>query len=151
HAAAVALTGRREAYYQDFRGEAQEFLSMAKWGFLYQGQRSSWQKERRGTPTRGLEAHRFVTFLENHDQIANAPGLDGERLWRRASPGMYRAMTALWLLSPGTPLFFQGQEFAASSPFLYFADHAGALGDAVRRGRAGFMRQFRSVASRDTL
>jgi maltooligosyltrehalose trehalohydrolase len=148
HAATVALTGRREAYYQDYVGTAQEFLSMAKRGFLYQGQRYSWQHQRRGTSTRGLEPHRFVTFLENHDQVANAPSLRGERIHQRASPGMYRALTALWLLSPGTPMFFQGQEFGSSSPFLYFADHAGPLGAAVRRGRADFMRQFRSVASR---
>jgi maltooligosyltrehalose trehalohydrolase len=151
HAAVVALTGRREAYYQDYLGTAQEFLSTAKWGFLYQGQRYSWQRKRRGTPTRGLAAHRFVTFLENHDQVANAPSLRGERLREHASSGMYRAMTALWLLSPGTPLLFQGQEFGSSSPFLYFADHGGALGAAVRGGRADFMRQFRSVAARDVL
>jgi maltooligosyltrehalose trehalohydrolase len=149
HAATVALTGRREAYYQDYLGTAQEFLSMAKRGFLYQGQYYSWQRQRRGTPTRGLQPHQFVTFLENHDQVANTQTLRGERIRQRASPGMYRALTALWLLSPGTPMFFQGQEFGSSSPFLFFADHSGALGDAVRRGRAGFMRQFRSVASRD--
>jgi maltooligosyltrehalose trehalohydrolase len=149
HTAMVALTGRREAYYQDYLGTAQEFLSMAKWGFLYQGQYYSWQRQRRGTSTRGLQPHQFVTFLENHDQVANTPTLRGERIRQLASPGMYRALTALWLLSPGTPMFFQGQEFGSSSPFLYFADHGGALGDAVRRGRAGFMRQFRSVASRD--
>jgi maltooligosyltrehalose trehalohydrolase len=150
HAAEVALTGRREAYFQDYLGTAQEFLSMAKHGFLYQGQRYSWQGKPRGTPTHGLEPYRFVTFLENHDQVSNAPSLRGERIRQRTSPGMYRAMTALWLLSPGTPMFFQGQEFGSSSPFLYFADHSGPLGAAVRRGRADFMRQFRSAASRDT-
>ena len=65
-----------------------------------------------------------------------------------SSPGAYRALTALWLLSPGTPMFFQGQEFAASSPFLYFADHGGTLGAAVRAGRAKFMSQFRSASTR---
>jgi 1,4-alpha-glucan branching enzyme len=94
-------------------------LSTAKWGFLYQGQRYSWQRKRRGTPTRGLAAHRFVTFLENHDQVANASNLRGERLREHASSGMYRAMTALWLLSPSTPLLFQGQEFGSSSPFRF--------------------------------
>jgi maltooligosyltrehalose trehalohydrolase len=148
HAAAVALTGRREAYYTDYLGTPQEFLSLAKWGFLYQGQRYSWQKARRGTPTRGLAPSRFVTFLDNHDQIANAPSGRGERVHQHASPGLYRAVTAMWLLSPGTPMFFQGQEFASSSPFLYFADHRGELGAAVRAGRAGFMTQFRSAASR---
>jgi len=151
HAAVVALTGRREAYYQDYFGTPQELLSAAKHGFLYQGQRSSWQRQRRGTPTRGLASHRFVTFLENHDQVANAPSLRGERIREQTSPGTYRAMTALWLLSPGTPLLFQGQEFGSSAPFLYFADHEGALGAAVREGRAHFMRQFRSVAARDAL
>jgi len=151
HAAVVALTGRREAYYQDYFGTPQELLSASKRGFLYQGQRSSWQRQRRGTPTRGLASHRFVTFLENHDQVANAPSLRGERIREQTSPGTYRAMTALWLLSPGTPLFFQGQEFGSSAPFLYFADHEGALGAAVREGRADFMRQFRSVAARDAL
>ena len=151
HAATVAATGRREAYYTDYGGAPQEFVSLAKWGFLYQGQRYSWQKRRRGTPTRGLAPCRFVTFLENHDQIANVPSGRGERLHQRASPGIHRALTALWLLSPGTPMFFQGQEFASSSPFLYFADHGGPLGEAVRAGRAGFMSQFRSAASRPLL
>jgi maltooligosyltrehalose trehalohydrolase len=148
HAAIVALTGRREAYFTDYGGTPQEFVSMAKWGFLYQGQRYSWQKARRGTPAFGFAPSQFITFLDNHDQIANAPSGRGERVHARSSPGMYRAMTALWLLSPGTPMFFQGQEFAASSPFMYFADHAGELGAAVRGGRAEFMSQFRSAADR---
>jgi maltooligosyltrehalose trehalohydrolase len=151
HAAAVALTGRLEAYYMDYRGTPQEFISLAKRGFLYQGQRSSWQGARRGTPTFGVAPSRFITFLENHDQVANAPTGRGERLHACSSPGSYRALTALWLLSPGTPMFFQGQEFAASSPFLFFADHAGSLGAAVRAGRAGFMSQFRSAATRSLL
>jgi maltooligosyltrehalose trehalohydrolase len=58
-------------------------------------------------------------------------------------------MTAYWLLSPGTPMFFQGQEYGATTPFLYFADHEGDLAAAVQRGRAEFMRQFPSAASRD--
>jgi maltooligosyltrehalose trehalohydrolase len=154
HAALVALTGRREAYYTDYLGTAQELLSLAKWGFLYQGQHYSWQKARRGTPTRGLSPCRFVTFLENHDQVANAPTGRGERIHQLCGPGTYRALTAMWLLCPATPMFFQGQEFAASSPFLFFADHGGALGAAVRAGRAQFMSQFRSAATRslvDTL
>jgi maltooligosyltrehalose trehalohydrolase len=149
HAAVVALTGRREAYYTDYRGSAQEFISAAKHGFLFQGQRYSWQKKRRGGPTRGLTARRFITFLENHDQVANSPTGRGERLWQLSNPALYRAMTALWLLSPGTPMFFQGQESGSNWPFMYFADHEGELADAVRRGRAEFMSQFRGAATRD--
>jgi maltooligosyltrehalose trehalohydrolase len=148
HTAIVALTGHREAYYTDYLGTPQEFISCVKHGFLYQGQLYSWQRARRGTPTFGISPERFITFLANHDQVANAASGQGERLHQRTSPGLFRAMTALWLLSPGTPMFFQGQEFAASSPFLYFADHGGELGQAVRAGRADFMKQFRSAATR---
>jgi maltooligosyltrehalose trehalohydrolase len=149
HTAVVALTGRREAYYSDYAGSPQEFISAAKRGFLYQGQRYAWQKKGRGGPTRGLSPRRFITFLENHDQVANAPSGHGERLWQLSQPALYRAMTALWLLSPGTPMFFQGQERGSAQPFMFFADHRGELGEAVRRGRAEFMAQFRSAASRD--
>ncbi|MGE3706148.1 MAG: malto-oligosyltrehalose trehalohydrolase [Vicinamibacterales bacterium] len=148
HAALVALTGRREAYYTDYAGSPQELLSAVKWGYLYQGQRYSWQKARRGSPALGIAAPRFITYLENHDQVANGPTGFGERVHQLSSPALYRAMTACWLLSPGTPLFFQGQEYGAREPFLFFAAHAGELGEAVRRGRAQFMTQFRSAATR---
>ena len=68
----VALTGRDHAYYSDYRGEAQEFISAVKWGCLYQGQRYRWQKKRRGTPRWIFGPRQFVTFLQNHDQIANS-------------------------------------------------------------------------------
>src|SRR5207244_7086275 len=66
------------------------------------------------------------------------------------SPGRYQSMTALFLLAPGTPMLFQGQEFAASSPFLFFADHKADLAKLVRRGRATFLSQFRSLALPET-
>jgi maltooligosyltrehalose trehalohydrolase len=144
HSAIVALTGRREAYYRDYLGTPQELLSAVKHGFLYQGQWYSWQQKPRGTPTTGVPADAFVTFLENHDQVANS--WNGLRLHARTSPGRLRALTALLLLAPSTPMLFQGQEFASSAPFLYFADHAGDLGAAVRDGRRDFLSQFASVA-----
>src|SRR5437879_4285693 len=113
----------------------QEFISAAKYGFLYQGQAFSWRQILRGTPTPGIPAEDFVCFIENHDQIANT-GL-GERSRFQTSRGCHRAMTALLLLGPWTPLLFQGQEFGASSPFLYFADVGDvAVRAATRRGRA---------------
>jgi maltooligosyltrehalose trehalohydrolase len=145
HAATVALTGRREAYYTDYLGSPQELVSTVKWGYLYQGQHYSWQKQRRGTPGFGLPPAAFVNYFQNHDQVANSAF--GLRMHRLTSPGRYRAMTALMLLAPGTPMLFQGQEFAASSPFLYFADHKPELAAAVRKGRAEFMKQFPSVAT----
>lgn len=147
HSAKVALTGHTEAYYTDYEGTPQEFISAAKWGYLYQGQRYAWQKQRRGTPTLGLEPARFVTFLENHDQVANTDR--GERLHALASRGRYRAMTALLLLGPGTPMLFQGQEFGASAPFLFFADHGKELGGLVEKGRAEFLAQFPSFATKE--
>ncbi|MEA2603032.1 MAG: maltooligosyltrehalose trehalohydrolase [Acidobacteriota bacterium] len=147
HSTLVALTGHNEAYYADYKGTPQEMISLAKYGFLYQGQRYSWQEQRRGTPGLGLPAAAFVDFLQNHDQIANSAR--GERVHQRASPGACRAMTALLLLGPGTPLLFQGQEFCASTPFLYFADHKPELAAAVRKGRREFLAQFPSLALPD--
>ncbi|HYM21602.1 MAG TPA: alpha-amylase family glycosyl hydrolase, partial [Vicinamibacterales bacterium] len=145
HSAMVALTGRAEAYYSDTTGAPQEFVSAAKYGYLFQGQHYAWQRQPRGTPSWGLEPPAFVAFLQNHDQVANSAS--GARVHYLTSPGRWRAMTALLLLGPWTPLLFQGQEFAASAPFLYFADFEQQLADAVRKGRAEFLLQFPSIAS----
>jgi maltooligosyltrehalose trehalohydrolase len=143
HSAMVALTGRREAYYTDYKGSPQELVSAMKHGYLFQGQRYSWQKERRGTPTTGLAPSAFVTFLENHDQVANSA--HGQRPRRLSSPGRHRALTALVLLGPGTPMLFQGQEYGSERPFLYFADHEGELREKVAAGRREFLAQFPSL------
>ncbi|HZL34733.1 MAG TPA: malto-oligosyltrehalose trehalohydrolase [Tepidisphaeraceae bacterium] len=145
HAAIVTLTGHNEAYLADYLGKPQEFISVAKFGYLFQGQRYKHQKQRRGTPTFGLPATAFINFIENHDQLANlARGLRTHQL---ASLAQYKAMVALLLLAPGTPMLFQGQEFAASAPFQYFADHTPDLAKLVKQGRAQFMGQFPSVAT----
>ncbi|MGD9614163.1 MAG: malto-oligosyltrehalose trehalohydrolase [Alphaproteobacteria bacterium] len=144
HAAMVALTGRREAYYTDYRGAPGEFIAAAKYGFLYQGQHYVWQGKRRGAPSLDLPAETRVVYLQNHDQVANSA--NGLRVHALTSPGRWRAMTAYLLLMPGIPMLFQGQEFAASAPFLYFADHRPDLVEAVRRGRAEFLSQFPSIA-----
>ncbi len=143
HAAIVALTGRNEAYYTDYHGSPQEFISVAKWGFLYQGQQYKWQRRRRGTPSLDLRSENFVNFLQNHDQIANS--LWGRRIHTLTSAGRLRALTALLLLGPNTPMLFQGQEFSASTPFLYFADHNPKLAKLVAEGREKFLRQFPSI------
>jgi maltooligosyltrehalose trehalohydrolase len=143
HSAMVALTGRNEAYYTDYLGTAQEFVSAVKYGYLYQGQWYSWQEKRRGRPGLDLPPAAYVTFIQNHDQVANSGR--GRRVHQLTNPGGYRAMTALLLLAPGTPMLFQGQEFAASAPFLYFADHGPDLADLVRAGRIEFLAQFRAL------
>jgi maltooligosyltrehalose trehalohydrolase len=148
HAAMVAATGRSEAYYSDYRGTPQEFVSAAKYGFLYQGQWNVRQGKRRGSPAFGLGPGRFVVYLQNHDQLANS--VRGERFHALTGPGRYRALTALLLLGPGTPLLFQGQEFAASSPFLYFGDHRADLAEQMHGGRLDFLSQFPSLALHST-
>lgn len=140
HTAMVRLTGKSPAYYSDYRGNVEELIAAVKRGFIYQGQRSQWQQNPRGSSTRGVPAWSLVTFLQNHDQVANSP--TGERCHQLSTAGSYRAMTALWLLSPQTPLFFQGQEFASSAPFHFFADFQGCDGEAISRGRFQFLGQF---------
>ena len=147
HTARVAATGFTEAYYTDYRGRAQDFASMATLGFLYQGQYYRWQKKRRGTTSRDVAPERLVCYLQNHDQIANSA--TGERLHELTSRGKLKALTALLLLQPQTPMLFQGQEFGARSPFLYFADHNPDLAKRVRKGRREFLEQFPSLKGRD--
>ncbi len=144
HSALVALTGRREAYYTDYHGSPQEFISAAKYGYLYQGQRYKWQKKRRGAPALALSPWNFVTYLQNHDQVANSAR--GERPNSLTDQGLYRAMSALLMLGPSTPMLFQGQEFGATTPFLYFCDQPGQLSDIIHTGRRKFLTQFRSLA-----
>src|SRR5262249_25098686 len=110
HACRVAATGHAEAYYSDYTGSPQELISAIRRGYLYQGQWNARQGKIRGCPTGKTPAQHFVHFLQNHDQVANsARGLRPHIL---GSPGRHRALTALLLLGPETPMLFMGQEFA---------------------------------------
>lgn len=146
HAARVRATGRTDGYYQDFTGEAYEFVAAFRHGFLYQGQHRV-KGTQRGTSTRGLPPHVFISFLENHDQVSNSAY--GRRLHQLTSPARYRALAGVWLLSPQTPMFWQGQEYGASAPFVYFADLDEELGRMVWEGRKSFLSQFPSLATAD--
>jgi maltooligosyltrehalose trehalohydrolase len=145
HTAMVAMTGRADAYYSDYRGTAQELVSTLKRGFLYQGQWYSWQSQTRGTLALDMGPAKYVNFIQNHDQLANSGS--GKRIHLLTSPNRYRAVTALFLLAPQTPMLFQGQEFAATSPFFYFADHKEEIAYLVARGRSDFLAQFRTLAT----
>jgi maltooligosyltrehalose trehalohydrolase len=147
HACRVAATGHAEGYYRDFRGSPQELISCIRSNYLYQGQWNPRQARVRGTPARQIAAPHFVHFLQNHDQVANSAR--GLRTHLLTSPGRHRALTALLLLGPQTPLLFMGQEFGASSPFVFFADHELELAALVCRGRRDFMCQFPSVTDFD--
>jgi len=149
HSCRVALTGKTDGYLADYRGTPQEFVSAAKWGFLYQGQRHHGRHGRRGRPAFDIPRYRFVAFLENHDQVASAGW--GSRLHQVSCPGRYRALTAYLLLTPSTPMLFQGQEYASTRPFHFFADHHPDLAALVFQGRRETMKQFRSRATPEAL
>lgn len=141
HAATVALTGSRDGYFHDYTGRAQEFVSALRHGFLYQGQHYHWQKKPRGGALRPSRSAAFVHFLQNHDQVGNAYA--SQRVHVQAHAGRHRALVALTLLGPQTPLLFMGEEFGSSRPFHYFVDHNPELSKLVHQGRREFLSQFR--------
>ncbi len=145
HTARVAATGVIDGYLQGYRGTTYELVAAIRHGLLYQGQIYAWQRNPRGTSTRGLRRAQLVNYLENHDQAANF-GF-GERLIELTDPARLRALTALLLLSPAVPMLFQGQETGSRRPWRFFCDHEGELAQAVRRGRAAFMSQFERLAT----
>lgn len=144
HCARVALTGSRDGYFHDYTGRAQEFISTVRRGFLYQGQHYAWQKQPRGSLLPPSRAAQCINYLQNHDQVGNT--CLGERVHHMAAPARYRALTAVLLLAPQTPLLFMGQEFLASTRFTFFADHQGELRTLVQAGRRKFLQQFRAYA-----
>lgn len=133
----VLLTGETHGYYRDFADAPEEKLARClSEGFIYQGQGSPNQKGKpRGAPSGHLSPMRFVSFLQNHDQIGNRAM--GERLTRLTDPARLRAATALMLLCPQIPLTFMGDETGSQAPFLFFTDFHDDLADAVREGRRG--------------
>lgn len=145
HTARVALTGSREGYFLDYQGKVSEIAACVKRGFLYQGQYYRWQKQNRGTRTRGFPAQAFVFFLQNHDQTANH--ITSERLDALSDADRYRALTTLLFVSPSTPMLFMGQEFGSTKLFPYFSDHTPELTRAVEQGRKDFLDQFMSFRS----
>ncbi|HVW22532.1 MAG TPA: malto-oligosyltrehalose trehalohydrolase [Opitutaceae bacterium] len=133
HALHAFLTGERQGYYADF-GTLEDLAVALREGYVYQGQHSAFRRRRHGRPPTGVPPHRLVVCCQNHDQVGNRAR--GERLSQLLGPLPLRAAAALTLLSPFTPLLFQGEEWGAQSPFLYFTDHTDpALGKAVTEGR----------------
>ncbi len=138
------LLDRRESdgYYADYADRPLERLGRAlAEGFVYQGEPSAFRGgEPRGEPSAQLAPGAFVSFLQTHDQVGNRAF--GERLDALAEPRALRALLACLLLAPHAPMLFMGEEFAASTPFLYFCDFGPELADAVTRGRRGEFERF---------
>ena len=140
HEVRVTLTGDQDGYYQAFRGGAAAMAHTITRGWTYEGQ--MWPMEdhalpgnKRGGPADALEAPSFVYFIQNHDQIGNRALGDRVTDLSRVSPAAFRGASTLLLSLPMTPLLFQGQEWAASTPFPFFSNHHGALGELVSQGR----------------
>ncbi len=152
HTARVGQTAEQHSYYQDFTGSIDELVSILKEGWLFSGQLSRVSNSPRGSKGGHLPPSAFVHCLSNHDQTGNRAF--GERLHQLISPEAYRALSVLLCLSPYTPMFFMGQEWAASTPFLFFADHNEELGRAITRGRrkefAGFP-EFADASKRECI
>jgi maltooligosyltrehalose trehalohydrolase len=142
------LTGEAEGYYADFAPDAAQNLArcLAE-GFAFQGEETP-RGRRRGEPSAHLPPTAFVAFLQNHDQIGNRAM--GERLAHLAHPEALAAATALLLLGPQIPLLFMGEEWAASAPFLFFADFHGELAEAVREGRRKEFAHFTAFADEES-
>jgi maltooligosyltrehalose trehalohydrolase len=147
HALRVRLTGQRESYFADFSGTAAEIGRAMASGFIYQGQDQPRTGEPRGTRTTDEPARAFVFCTQNHDQVGNRAF--GERLDHLVGRDLAATAAATLLFAPETPLLWMGEEFAASSPFIYFTDHHPELGRLVTEGRRkefeGFQ-EFRSAA-----
>ena len=133
HALHSVLTGERIGYYSDF-GKLADLAASLKNVYVYAGRYSEYRQRIQGRPVRDLPAHRFVGFLQNHDQIGNRA--KGDRSSQLLSIRMLKIGAALVLCAPFVPMLFQGEEFGAATPFLYFTDHPDpALAAAVSKGR----------------
>jgi maltooligosyltrehalose trehalohydrolase len=145
HALHTILTGETAGYLADFGSIAQLAKCLTR-GFVYDGTYSKSRGRRHGKPAIGLSAHRFVAFMQNHDQVGNRAM--GERLGHLVTMDQLKISAALLMTSPFIPMLFQGEEWNASSPFLYFTDHQdSALAEAVRKGRRAEFAHFVTDAS----
>ncbi|MCI0680767.1 MAG: malto-oligosyltrehalose trehalohydrolase [Gemmataceae bacterium] len=134
------LAGDHEGYYRDFSGSTADLAATLRQGWFFCGQFSEHLGAPRGSDPAGLPPRSFVICLQNHDQIGNRAL--GERLHHQIDLAAYRAAVVLLLCAPATPLLFMGQEWAASSPFLYFTNHHDELGKLVTEGRRKEFRHF---------
>jgi len=141
HCLHVLLTGETDGYYADYAPDPMWYLCRClREGFAYQGDYSEYHGENRGEPSADFPPSAFISFLQNHDQIGNRAF--GERITQLADPHALKAVLEIFLLAPPPPLIFMGEEFAASSPFLFFCDFHGDLAAAVTNGRRNEFARF---------
>jgi maltooligosyltrehalose trehalohydrolase len=117
---AVLNPNERNGYYADF-GSLAQLAKAIQHTFVYDGIYSGYRKRIHGRPAGSLSQHRFLGYIQTHDQVGNRAV--GERIGHVAGLDRARIAAAIVLLSPFVPMLFQGEEWATSSPFQYFADH----------------------------
>ncbi|MEO8694598.1 MAG: malto-oligosyltrehalose trehalohydrolase [Acidimicrobiales bacterium] len=133
HALHAVVTGERTGYYADF-GTLEQLAVALRQSFVYDGCYSNYRQRTHGRSPLGIAPQRFLAYSQTHDQVGNRAL--GERMGALVSTRLLEISAAVVLLSPFVPMLFQGEEWGASSPFLYFTDHVdAALGAAVRQGR----------------
>lgn len=133
HAVHAYLTGERVGYFQDY-GQLAHLVKVLNSGVFFDGGYSTYWRRAVGRPPRGLNGHDFIAYVQNHDQVGNRPG--GERLNHLLNPGQLKIAAALLLTAPFIPMLFQGEEWAADTPFFFFTQHQEPeLARAIKRGR----------------
>ncbi len=146
HALHAALTGERAGYYADFGSLADLAVALER-PFVYDGRYSAYRARRHGNSPEGLPAWRFVSALQNHDQVGNRLG--GERLAALVPFERLKVAVALHLLAPWRPLLFQGEEWASRAPFWYFTDHSAP--SVIAGLREGRRREFEAFGWTDAI
>jgi maltooligosyltrehalose trehalohydrolase len=139
HALHCVLTGERAGYYRDF-GSLADLAKALQRVFVYDGRYSAFRRRRHGRPPSGLSGHSFLGYLQTHDQIGNRAR--GERSSHLMSVARLKIAAALILTAPFIPMLFQGEEWGATSPFLYFTDHRDP--ELARNVTEGRRREFSS-------
>lgn len=135
HALHVRLTGETDGYYADFAAPG-ALAKTLRGAFFHDGSWSSFRDRTHGRPvdTARLAGSAFLAYVQNHDQIGNRA--TGDRISASISPGLIACGAAITLLGPYTPMLFMGEEWAASTPWQFFASFPDPdLADAVRNGR----------------
>ncbi len=133
HALHAYLSGETFGYYADF-GSPETLAKALTSVFVHDGTFSTCRDRAWGVPVApDVDRRRFIVSTQTHDQVGNR-GL-GDRPDATLAPGAVAGGAALLLLGPYTPMLFMGQEWGTRTPFLFFTDHAGDLGEQIRRGR----------------
>jgi malto-oligosyltrehalose trehalohydrolase len=154
HALHVIASDESSGYYVDYveesspRSPIQHLARCLSEGFAYQGEASTHKDgQPRGEPSHDLPPQKFISFIQNHDQVGNRAL--GDRLHSLSQPHKLKALTSILLLNPSIPLIFMGQEFDCSAPFYYFCDMEPELGKLIREGRRNEFAHFPEFASEE--